>query len=122
MKIVPISVAMLSNTFLTLINVYHNNNTPNSFFGLNLGTIFSNVLGYLLIISLNIGLGSEISKILTDTQRLRKDEIYRKIAISYQRALVVNFMCCVFFITPILYLSKYILMWYSPLGIRAEVL
>ena len=122
MKIVPITVAMLSNTILTLINVYHNNNSANTFFGMNLGTILSNLIGYLLIISLNIGLGAEISKILTQIPKLGWNNAYRRIAICYQRALIVNFMCCVFIITPVLYLSKYILMWYSDLASHLQML
>ena len=100
---------MLSNTILTLINIYHNKNSPNILFGINLGTIFSNLIGYLLIISLNIGLGSEISKAVIHITKKNRAFINTKISIYYQRALVVNMMCCVFIITPTLYVSWYVL-------------
>lgn len=64
---------------------------------MGMATIFSFVFGYLLISSLNIGLTYEIS-----LKRKRKDLI----GIFYQRTLLVNFLFCVFIITPILYLSK----------------
>lgn len=121
MKIVPITMAMLSNTILTLVSVYHNNQSPNTFFGMNLGTIFSNLIGYLLIISLNIGLGSEISKILTEIPKVGRNVAFRKIAICYQRALVVNFMCCVIIVTPLLYLSKYTVIWFHNMNIHIEM-
>lgn len=64
---------------------------------MGIATIFSFVFGYLLISSLNIGLTYEIS---------RKRSNKQLIGIFYQRTLLVNFLFCVFIITPILYLSK----------------
>jgi Na+-driven multidrug efflux pump len=66
--------------------------------GMGMATIFSFVLGYLLISSLNIGLTYEISQSIRDKRHL--------IGIFYQRTLLVNFLFCVFVITPVLYLSK----------------
>lgn len=69
-------------------------------------TIFSFVCGYLLIISLNIGLTYEIS-------RKRNDP--NLVGIFYQRALLVNFLFCAFFITPLLYASDKIVGLFSKM-------
>lgn len=65
--------------------------------GMGVGTLFSFVFGYLIIISLNLSLAYEIG-------RSRDKPHY--IGIYYQRALVINFIICAFLITPLLYVSK----------------
>ena len=67
-------------------------------------SIFSFVFGYLLIISLNIGLTYEIS-------RKRHDPVL--VGIFYQRALLVNFLFCALVITPFLYFSESIVTLFS---------
>jgi len=104
LEVIPTTVCMLVNTILILINVYHNKRSEHQLIGMGLGTIFSNIIGYLLISSLNIGLACEIS-------RAREKKMYRIIGIYYQRALVVNFIACILIITPLLYISNKILAW-----------
>jgi|JI10StandDraft_1071094.scaffolds.fasta_scaffold57810_1 Na+-driven multidrug efflux pump len=65
--------------------------------GMGVATLFSFVFGYLLIMSLNLGLAYEIG---------RRRNSPNNIGIYYQRALVINFIVCAFLITPILYISK----------------
>lgn len=65
--------------------------------GMGVGTLFSFVFGYLIIISLNLSLAHEIG---------RSRDLPNDIAIYYQRALVINFIICAFLITPLLYVSK----------------
>lgn len=88
---------ILSNAFI-VINLWWSR-SDSSFFTVAMGmaTIFSFVFGYLLVSSLNVGLTYEISRRRGDPQL---------IGIFYQRTLLVNFLFCVFLITPILYLSK----------------
>lgn len=73
---------------------------------MGLGTVFSNIIGYLLISSLNIGLACEIAR----AKEKKRDRI---VGIYYQRALVVDFIACILIITPLLYLSKKILLVYG---------
>lgn len=56
LEVIPTTVSMLVNTILILINVYHNKRHEHQLIGMSLGTVFSNIIGYLLISSLNIGL------------------------------------------------------------------
>jgi|JI6StandDraft_1071083.scaffolds.fasta_scaffold08706_8 MATE family multidrug resistance protein len=95
---------MLVNTILILINVYHNKRSEHQLIGMGLGTVFSNIIGYLLISSLNIGLACEIAR----AREKKKDRI---VGIYYQRALVVDFIACILIITPLLYISNKILAW-----------
>lgn len=71
-----------------------------------MATIFSVAFGYLLISSLNIGLTYQIS---------RKRNNPTLIGIFYQRTLLVNFLFCVFVITPVLYVSKNIVHIFSKI-------
>lgn len=65
--------------------------------GMAVGTLFAFVFGYLIIISLNLSLAYEIG---------RSRDLSNNIGIYYQRALVINFIICAFLITPLLYVSK----------------
>lgn len=96
--ILPNTICKLLNNAVIIINLWWSKG-DSSFFtvGMGLATIFSFVLGYLLISSLNIGLTYEIS---------RKRGNYQLVGIFYQRALLINFLFCVFLITPFLYVSK----------------
>jgi MATE family multidrug resistance protein len=93
---------MLVNTILILINVYHNKRSEHQLIGMGLGTVFSNIIGYLLISSLNIGLACEIAR----AREKRRDKI---VGIYYQRALLVDFIACILIVTPLLYISNKIL-------------
>lgn len=71
---------------------------------MGVATIFSFVFGYLIIMSLNVGLAYEISR-----KRQRPEDI----GIFYQRALLINLLFSACVITPALYLSRR-LMWGVP--------
>jgi hypothetical protein len=81
--------------------LYWSRNHDVQLMGMGVATLFSFVFGYLLIISLNLGLAYEIG---------RRRNSPNNIGIYYQRALVINFIVCAFLITPILYISKRIMM------------
>lgn len=68
---------------------------------MGVSTLFSFSFGYLVIISLNLSLAFEIG---------RKRDNPSDIGIYYQRALVINFIICAFLITPLLYISKKIVL------------
>jgi Na+-driven multidrug efflux pump len=72
--------------------------------GMGVATVFSFTFGYLIIISLNTGLAYEIS---------RKRNKPEKIGIFYQRALIVNFLICAVTITPLLYISKKLIVFFD---------
>lgn len=69
--------------------------------GMGVATLFSFVFGYLIIVSLNLGLAYEIG---------RKRNCPRDMGIYYQRALLINFIICAFQITPLLYISNKIVL------------
>lgn len=94
--IVPNTLCKLLNGAIIVINLWWAQKSEFLTVGMGFATIFSFVFGYLLIISLNIGLTYEIS-------RKRDDPVL--IGIFYQRALLVNFLFCAFLITPLLYMS-----------------
>lgn len=71
--------------------------------GMGIATLFSFVFGYLVIISLNLGLTYEISR-----KRNRPTEV----GIYYQRALLINFIICAFLVTPLLYISRKVVSWF----------
>jgi hypothetical protein len=95
--IVPNTITKLLNNAIIVINLWWAQKSEFLTVGMGFATIFSFVFGYLLIISLNIGLTYEIS-------RKRNDPIL--VGIFYQRALLVNFLFCAFLITPLLYISE----------------
>lgn len=94
--IIPNTICKLLNNAIIIINLWWAQNNKFLMVGMGFATIFSFVCGYLLIISLNIGLTYEISRKRSDPHL---------VGIFYQRALLVNFLFCAFFITPLLYIS-----------------
>lgn len=95
--IVPNVICKLLASTSILINLWWSRNQEVQLMGMGVASLFSQALGYLLIISLNLGLGYEIS---------RKRDRPEQVGIFYQRALFMNFVICAFVITPLLYISK----------------
>ncbi len=104
--VLPNTLCKILSNAVIIINLWWARRNPTFKIGMGLSTIFSFVFGYLLIISLNIGLTYEIS-------RKRNDP--NLIGLFYQRALLVNFLFCAFLITPLLYLSKNIVEALKPI-------
>ena len=77
--------------------------------GMGFASLFSFVFGYLLIMCLNIGLTYEIS---------RKIDDHDLVGIFYQRALLVNYLFCAFFITPVLYASENVVELFSSIVVE----
>lgn len=102
--ILPNTLCKLLNNAMILINLWWSRDQGILLVGMGLATIFSFVFGYLIIMSLNIGLTYEIS---------RKKNDPNLIGIFYQRALLVNFLFCAFIITPLLYMSKRMLVMFN---------
>lgn len=99
------------NGAIIVINLWWSQKSEFLTVGMGFATIFSFVCGYLLIISLNIGLTYEIS-------RKRNDPVL--VGIFYQRALLVNFLFCAFIITPLLYISESVVSLFSSIIIELK--
>ncbi len=104
--IVPNTLCKLLNNAIIVINLWWAQKNEFLTVGMGFATIFSFVFGYLLIISLNIGLTYEIS-------RKRNDPVL--VGVFYQRALLVNFLFCAFIITPLLYISESVVSLFSSI-------
>lgn len=93
----PFIICKLLACTTILINMNWSKNQDFQLVGMGIATLFSYAFGYLVIVSLNIGLNYEIS---------RKKNKPKEIGIYYQRALLINYIICAFLITPILYVSR----------------
>ena len=99
--LLPNAVCKLLASGSILINLYWSKNHEVQLMGMGVATLFSFAFGYLIIISLNLSLAYEIG---------RKKNCFNDIGIYYQRALVINFIICAFLISPLLYISKKIVL------------
>ena len=95
--IVPNVICKLLASAAILINLSWSRNHEVQLMGMGVASLFSQALGYLVVISLNLGLSYEIG---------RKRDIPEQVGIFYQRALFMNFVICAFLVTPLLYISK----------------
>ena len=80
-----------------------NNDHTDLLVAVGLGSVIANMLGFLLLESVNIGFAAAC------TSMRKVSNANEAIGLMYQKTLAVNFLMCVM-ITPILYLSDKILL------------
>ena len=102
--IIPNVICKLLASTAILINLWWSRSHEVQLMGMGVASLFSQALGYLFIISLNLGLGYEIG---------RKRDQPEQIGIFYQRALFMNFVICAFVVSPLLYISKRVVTVFS---------